>query len=177
MSSWILQTSAQLFFTCWNMKFSQHGFSVRLSSPLSWCCDQIGQNQHWVFCHLWWYTVSFPGHILSYPPQYARRILIITEQWFVRPRQSIGRNQRQDNDKNRKDNDMITASCFCKKPGLHKYLAIYFQVFAYEEPQINADKRRCLSAADPSAFIRVHPRSVKAVFPGKNPGKLLAGYL
>ena len=33
----------------------------------------------------------------------------------------------------------------------HKYLAIYFQVFAYEEPQMNADKRRCLSAADSSA--------------------------
>ncbi len=58
-----------------------------------------------------------------------------------------------------------------------KYLAIYFQVFAYEYPQMNADKRRCLSAADSSAFIRVHPRSVKAVFPRKNPGKLLAGYL
>jgi len=42
---------------------------------------------------------------------------------------------------------------------------------------MNADKRRCLSAADSSAFIRVHQRSVKAVFPGKNPGKLLAGYL
>ncbi len=42
---------------------------------------------------------------------------------------------------------------------------------------MNADKRRCLSAADSSAFIRVRPRSVKAVFPGKNPGKLLAGYL
>ncbi len=56
-------------------------------------------------------------------------------------------------------------------------LAIYFQVFAYEYPQMNADKRRCLSAADSSAFIRVHPRFVKAVFPGKNPGKLLAGYL
>ena len=58
-----------------------------------------------------------------------------------------------------------------------KYLAIYFQVFAYEEPQMNADRRRCLSAADSSAFIRVHPRSVKAVFQEKNPGKLLAGYL
>ncbi len=59
----------------------------------------------------------------------------------------------------------------------HKYLVIYFQVSAYGEPQMNADKRRCLSAADSSASIRVHPRSVKAVFPGKNPGKLLAGYL
>jgi len=38
-------------------------------------------------------------------------------------------------------------------------------------------RQKRLSAADSSAFIRVHPRSVKAVFPGKNPGKLLAGYL
>ncbi|RLC17844.1 MAG: hypothetical protein DRI57_09265 [Deltaproteobacteria bacterium] len=35
-----------------------------------------------------------------------------------------------------------------------KYLAIYFQVSAYGEPQMNADKRRCLSATDSSAFIR-----------------------
>ena len=35
-----------------------------------------------------------------------------------------------------------------------KYLAIYFHVFAYEEPQMNADRRRCLSVADSSAFIR-----------------------
>ena len=62
-------------------------------------------------------------------------------------------------------------------PPSYKYLAIYFQVSAYEEPQMNADKRGCLSAADSSAFICVHSRSVKAVFPGKNPGKLLAGYL
>ncbi|RLC21814.1 MAG: hypothetical protein DRI57_01420 [Deltaproteobacteria bacterium] len=32
--------------------------------------------------------------------------------------------------------------------------AIYFQVSAYEEPQMNSDRRRCLSAADSSAFIR-----------------------
>ncbi|RLC13214.1 MAG: hypothetical protein DRI57_16660 [Deltaproteobacteria bacterium] len=28
-----------------------------------------------------------------------------------------------------------------------------------------------------SGLIRVHQRFVKAIFPGKNPGKLLAGYL
>jgi len=39
---------------------------------------------------------------------------------------------------------------------------------------MNADG---LYAADSSAFIRVHPRFVKAVFTGKNPEKLLAGYL
>ena len=44
---------------------------------------------------------------------------------------------------------------------------ICFQVFAYCEPHINADERR----------RRVHPRFVKAVFPEKNSGKLLVGYL
>ncbi|RLC09194.1 MAG: hypothetical protein DRI57_22605 [Deltaproteobacteria bacterium] len=39
---------------------------------------------------------------------------------------------------------------------------------------MNADER---GRPDSSAFIRVHPRFVKAVFPGKNHGKLLAGYL
>ncbi|RLC08094.1 MAG: hypothetical protein DRI57_24695 [Deltaproteobacteria bacterium] len=39
---------------------------------------------------------------------------------------------------------------------------------------MNADG---LSAADSSAFICVHPRFVEAVFPGKNPGKLLPEYL
>ncbi len=60
---------------------------------------------------------------------------------------------------------MFDAGCWMfEQNNRHKYLAIYFQVFAYEEPQMNADKRRCLSAADSSAFIRVHPRFVKAVF-------------
>ncbi len=82
---------------------------------------------------------------------------------------------------------MSQISTILSGPGLqtpsgrmNKYLAIYFQVFAYEEqlfncePQMNADKRRQPVC---SGLIRVHPRSVKAVFPGKNPGKLLAGYL
>ncbi len=49
----------------------------------------------------------------------------------------------------------------------NKYLAICFKVFAYCDPQMNAD----------GGFICVHPRFVKAVFPEKNPGKLLARYL
>ena len=55
-----------------------------------------------------------------------------------------------------------------------KYLAICFQVSAYEgqlshcEPRMDADG---LSAAGSSASIRVHPRFVEVVFPGKNPEK------
>ena len=78
-----------------------------------------------------------------------------------------------ENSFSRTNRRMNSISVFPHKDG-SKYLAIYFQVFAYEEPQMNADRRRCLSAADSSAFIRVHPRSVEAVLPGKNPGKLLA---
>ena len=46
-----------------------------------------------------------------------------------------------------------------------KYLAIYFQVFAYEEPHMNADA--CLP--------RTHPRFVKAVFPEKIPENFWPG--
>ncbi len=63
---------------------------------------------------------------------------------------------------------IIFISGFLNRQTCHKYLAIYFQVFAYEEPQMNTDKRRCLSAADSSAVC-------ESCFPRKNPGKLLAG--
>jgi len=61
---------------------------------------------------------------------------------------------------------------------LLKYLAICFQVFAYEEqlshcePQMNADERR-------RPVCRTHPRSsavCESCFPRKNPGKLYLNF-
>ena len=53
---------------------------------------------------------------------------------------------------------------------MNKYLAIYFQVFAYEEPQMNANKRRCLSPADSSAVY-------ESCFPRKKSRKIFGRVL